>query len=73
MAILSDIHQSFTPQPSQHQVPVPRDHLATWTCLGDPTWTWVDPMENPIINHMGVSENSVCTPKPNGFADHYPY
>ena len=22
---------------------------------------------------MGVSENSVITPKPNGFADHYPY
>ena len=22
--------------------------------------------------HMGVSENSVCTFKPNGFADHYP-
>ena len=23
--------------------------------------------------HMGVSENVVSTPKPNGFADHYPY
>ena len=22
---------------------------------------------------MGVSENVVCTPKPNGFHDHYPY
>ena len=25
-----------------------------------------------IIVHMGVSENVVYYPKPNGFADHYP-
>ena len=28
---------------------------------------------NLNIKHMGVSENVVYYPKPNGFADHYPY
>ena len=26
-----------------------------------------------IRHRMGVSENRLCTPKANGFADHYPY
>jgi len=27
----------------------------------------------PNQSHMGVLLKMLCTPKPNGFADHYPY
>ena len=29
--------------------------------------------QNCIANYVGVLLKMSCTPKPNGFADHYPY
>ena len=42
--------------------------------MGETWWNHTIPSifaENMTL-HMGVSENVVSTPKPNGFADHYP-